>query len=384
MSKADTSDCEVWTIVVAAGSANRFGGAKLSRMLGSRSILDWSLGVASSASDGVVLVLGKDQKYDGDVKVDLTVTGGATRTESVRAGLAAVPVSAAVVCVHDAARPFATEQLFANVIASVKSGADAAVPGLALVDTVKLLATEADRVVERTLDRSRLVAVQTPQAFDARALRAAHKAAGEGTDDASLVEQMGGKVVVVVGEAKNTKVTVQEDLATMNRSLNAGSTKLRIGHGYDIHRFSEDCSRKMLLGGIYFPEVHGLVGHSDADVVCHAVIDALLSATGHGDIGQRFPDTDEQFAGADSVEMLREVSSLLSDGGWVVHNVDCTVVAEEPKLAPRRQEMQDLLTDVVGGQVSVKGKRAEGLGAIGRAEGVACWAVALVAQETPE
>lgn len=153
---------------------------------------------------------------------------------------------------------------------------------------------------------------------------------------------------------------------------------MRVGQGFDVHPFSDRPERQLVLGGVVFPDVPGLAGHSDADAVAHAVIDALLGAAGLGDIGQLFPDTDAAFAGADSMVLLAEAVRQVHDAGWAVTNVDCVVVAEKPKLSPRRAEMQTRLSDTVGGPVTVKGKRAEGLGSLGRAEGIACWAVALL------
>jgi len=156
--------------------------------------------------------------------------------------------------------------------------------------------------------------------------------------------------------------------------------EIRVGQGFDIHPFSDDPDRRMVLGGVSF-DGPGLVGHSDADAVAHAVIDSLLGAAGLGDIGQRYPDTDPAQAGADSMALLADTVAAVRGEGWEVANVDCTVVLEAPRLAPRRDEMSDALTEVVGAQVSVKGRRAEGLGAIGRREGVACFAVALLQRD---
>ena len=153
---------------------------------------------------------------------------------------------------------------------------------------------------------------------------------------------------------------------------------MRVGQGFDVHPFSDDPSRPLVLGGIAFPGERGLVGHSDADVIAHACIDALLGACGLGDVGQHFPDTDDQLKNADSIDMLTNVVRLLSEKGWRPVNIDCSVVCEAPKLSPRRDEICRRLTQTVGAPVSVKGKRAEGLGALGRGEGIACWAVALV------
>jgi 2-C-methyl-D-erythritol 2,4-cyclodiphosphate synthase len=155
---------------------------------------------------------------------------------------------------------------------------------------------------------------------------------------------------------------------------------MRIGQGFDVHRFSGDAGRPLVLGGVPFAGMAGLAGHSDGDVIAHAVTDALLGAAGLGDIGQHFPDTDPAFAGADSVGLLRQAVAAVLDAGWAPQNVDCTVVLEEPRLAPQRAAIEARLGEAVGAPVTVKGKRAEGMGALGRAEGIACFAVALVAR----
>jgi len=160
------------------------------------------------------------------------------------------------------------------------------------------------------------------------------------------------------------------------------SASIRVGQGFDIHAFSDDPARRLMLGGVEFSGERGLVGHSDADVITHAVIDAILGAAGLGDIGQLFPDTDAAYAGADSMVLLAEAMRQVTEAGWSVGNVDCVVVAERPKLAPKRAEMQTLLSAAVGAPVAVKGKRAEGLGSIGRVEGIACFTVALVERST--
>lgn len=202
----------VWTVVVAAGSGDRFGGPKQYEELGGRRLLDWALQAALAVSQGVVLVVSPDHAHRAEPAVDAVVVGGATRSASVRAGLAAVPPEAEVVVVHDAARPLASVRLFERVVAAVRAGADAAVPSVPVTDTVKEVEPASGTV--RTVDRDRLVAVQTPQAFAAAALRRAHASEPEATDDAALVEQLGGTVVLVDGEPHNLKVTHPHDLAT--------------------------------------------------------------------------------------------------------------------------------------------------------------------------
>jgi 2-C-methyl-D-erythritol 2,4-cyclodiphosphate synthase len=157
--------------------------------------------------------------------------------------------------------------------------------------------------------------------------------------------------------------------------------RVRVGQGFDIHRFSDDADRKLVLGGVVFDGERGLVGHSDADAVAHAVADALLGAAGLGDIGQHFPDSDPRWKGVDSMLLLTEVADLVRAAGWEPGNVDCKVVCERPKLAPHKAEMQKHLSDAIGAPVTVAGRRAEGLGALGRVEGIACWAVAVIERD---
>jgi len=207
----------VWAIVVAAGTGSRFGGPKQYETLGDRRVLDWSLAAARSVADGVVLAVLPDRAGDPEPGADRVVAGGASRSESVRAALAEVPPDADVVVVHDGARPLASPALFGAVVAAVREGADAAVPGLPLADTVKRVR---HGVVLTTLDRAELVAVQTPQAFTAESLRRAHaRGAMAATDDAALVEAVGGRVVVVAGEADNAKLTTAADLLTARRAV---------------------------------------------------------------------------------------------------------------------------------------------------------------------
>jgi 2-C-methyl-D-erythritol 2,4-cyclodiphosphate synthase len=191
-------------------------------------------------------------------------------------------------------------------------------------------------------------------------------------------------VVVVAGHPDNRKITEPDDLRWARQRVQGGTmhTEMRVGQGFDIHRFSTDPSRPLVLGGVVFEGTPGLHGHSDADAVAHAVTDALLGAAGLGDIGQHFPDNDPQWKGANSIELLRSAAALVRDAGWHIGNVDCSVVCEAPKLAPHRAEMQQRLSDAAGAPVTVKGRRAEGLGALGRQEGIACWANAVITRES--
>ena len=363
----------VWTIVVAAGDGTRFGRPKQYEPLAGRRVVEWALAAAREACDGVVVVVPAAYAARPEPAADVVVAGAATRSGSVRCGLAAVPDDAEVVVVHDAARPLATPALFRAAVDAVRAGAAGAVCAVPLADTVKRVEGAA---VVGTVDRTGLWAVQTPQAFRAGVLRAAHAGGAEATDDAGLVEAMGEQVVVVPGEPGNLKLTGPADL-TVAEAL-AGGPLLRVGQGYDVHAFSDDPARALVLGGVTFAGERGLAGHSDADVVVHAVADALLGAAGLGDIGVHFPDSDPAWSGADSMGLLAEVTRLVATAGWHPANVDCTVVLERPRLAPQRAAMEARLAEVVAAPVSVKAARAEGLGALGRGEGIACTAVAMV------
>jgi 2-C-methyl-D-erythritol 2,4-cyclodiphosphate synthase len=214
-------------------------------------------------------------------------------------------------------------------------------------------------------------------------LRRVHAAEGaEATDDAALVEQAGGTVVVVPGDVDNVKITHPDDLERARQRVGGGAgavvPEIRVGQGVDVHRFTDDPDRVLVLGGCTFPGERGLAGHSDADVVAHAVAEALLGAAGLGDLGEHFPDTDPRFRGADSMTLLAHVVAMVQADGWTIGNVDADVMCEAPKLAPRRAEMRERLSQVVGAPVTVAGRRAEGLGSLGRREGIACWAVAVI------
>jgi 2-C-methyl-D-erythritol 4-phosphate cytidylyltransferase/2-C-methyl-D-erythritol 2,4-cyclodiphosphate synthase len=369
-----------WAVVVAAGSGERIADGdptpKQYRRLGDRRVLDWSVGAARGACDGVVLVVLADRVTDVEPGVDVVVAGGVTRSGSVRAGLAAVPGAAEVIVVHDAARPVPLPEVWERVLGAVGDGADGAVPVVPVTDTLRARSGG-------TLDRTGVVAVQTPQAFRAGALRAAHAGEPEGTDDASLVEAAGGRVVVVDGDPANLKLTTAVDLAVAAAVLGDPAhpsvpVPVRVGHGVDVHPWSDDPDRPLVLGGVTFEGHAGLAGHSDADAVAHACTDALLGAAGLGDIGALFPDTDPRWAGADSVALLAEAAGRVRAEGWEPGNVDCTVVLDAPKIGPRRDELVAALTAAVGAPVSVKAKRTEGIGALGRGEGVVALAVAVL------
>jgi len=320
------------------------------------------------------------------------VAGGATRQESVRRGLEALAGAAdetgepgpELVLVHDAARPCASPALWRRVLESARA-TGAAVPVLPAVDCLKRV--DASGRVEATLDRERIVRVQTPQGFRWEWLWEAHRSDGGGApDDAALVEGRGRTVATVEGEPRNLKVTRPEDLRAAARALGAaeglgpGSVPAgRVGHGWDVHRLVE--GRRLVLGGVEIAHRSGLAGHSDADVLAHAITDALLGAAGLGDIGSHFPDDDPRWKDSDSLELLGRVVDLVRESGHGIANVDATVRAEEPRLAPHVEPMRHELARVLGvpvEQVSVKATTGEGVGPVGRGEAIVAEAVALL------
>ncbi len=367
----------VAAVVVAGGRGTRFGSAKQFAQLGDESVSAHSVRRARSVASLVVLVTPDGYAGNGE-GADIVVTGGDTRAASVRAGLAQCG-DADIVVVHDAARPLATAQLFLAVVQAVLDGADAAVPGLAITDTVKGVKGDGDtRIILATVPRDGLVTVQTPQAFKHELLTRAHAGSPDATDDAALVEALGARVVVVPGEEANIKITRPDDLDKAGRSERRPS--LRVGHGIDVHRISDDPSRVLMLGLVPIANAPGLVGHSDADVATHALCDALLGAANLGDLGRHFPDGDPNFAGVASRQLLEATLALLDEAGFRVASADVTIIAERPKLAPHMAAMSTALSALVGVPVSVKATTAEGLGALGRFEGIGATAVVLVEQ----
>lgn len=324
----------------------------------------------------------------GASKVLEVVPGGATRMESVRAGLAAAPADSTVILVHDGARPLVSSQLIDEVIDRLECdrSLDGVVVGHPSYDSLKVV--DAHGHVSGSADRAAIWAAQTPQVFRTEALRKAYDRAGvegwEGTDDASIVERAGGQVVMHAGPRDNIKVTVPEDLLAVDRLLRARGGELavesmRIGLGYDVHGFADD--RPLVLGGVSIPWGRGLAGHSDADVLVHALMDAILGAMREGDIGGLFPDTDPQYAGISSIDLLNRVAHLMRTKGYELHDADTVLVLEEPKIAPYREAMRSTIAEALGvdvQHVGVKATTTEKLGFTGRGEGVAAHAVVLV------
>jgi 2-C-methyl-D-erythritol 4-phosphate cytidylyltransferase/2-C-methyl-D-erythritol 2,4-cyclodiphosphate synthase len=337
----------------------------------------------------VAIGAGDDALYSrtiagGHFKLTPPVTGGDTRQHSVLLGLQALaPYAPDRVLIHDAVRPFVTADIVDRVLKALAetSGAIAAVR---LADTLKR-ADAHDRIAA-TLERDGLWRAQTPQAFRFTDILAAHQmvaAAGRAdfTDDAAIAEWAGLAVTLVDGSEANRKLTTAEDLA-MVQGENAGIMDVRTGQGFDVHRFTP--GDHLWLCGVRIAHTHALAGHSDADVGLHALTDALLGAIGDGDIGEHFPDTDPEWAGADSLELLRAVVGRVGDARHAVTHVDATVVMERPKLGAHKAEIRSSLAAAIGipvERVNVKASTGEGMGFVGRGEGVAALAVVTLTRD---
>ena len=394
----------VTAIILAAGRGKRMNSSinKVFLLLNGQPILLHSVLTFSACPevDNLVVVAAPDEvdlvenmlnSLTG-IKTWKVVSGGSERQYSIANALKAMPQATDIVLVHDGARPLVNTQCINSVIqaAIVHQAAVVAVP---VKDTIKTVNDSG--TVTGTPERHTLWNIQTPQGFNAHILRQAYERAAQdgylGTDDASLVERIGTSVKIVVGCYENIKVTTPEDLiiaealmkyknsAVFNKECEA-KNMVRFGMGYDVHKLVE--GRKLILGGVEVPYVYGLDGHSDADVLLHGITDALLGAAALGDIGKHFPDTDMKYKGVSSIILLERVREIIAEHGYIVNNIDATIVAERPKLAPYIAEMNRRIATALQveiGQVNVKATTTEGLGFAGKGAGIAAYAVASIA-----
>lgn len=379
-------------MVAAAGGSTRMGQPKQHILLNGLPVLLRTLLTLqqTEAVDEILLIARREDHatfaslaaQHGVKKLQQIVEGGATRQQSVAAGLAALPSHATLVGIHDGARPLVTPQAVTAVIEAAARTGGAAL-AVVVKDTLKR-ADDAGAVVGTT-DRQNLWRVQTPQVFHRDTFCAAmEKALEKGldlTDDCQIYEQTGHRVQLVPGEESNLKLTTPEDISLAKALLVSQKEipSMRIGHGYDVHRLVE--GRPLILGGVTIPWEKGLLGHSDADVLTHAVMDALLGAAALGDIGGLFPDTDPAYAGADSIALLTRVMALIHEKGYALNNLDVTVLAQQPKLKPHIAAMRLRLADaccVPVERISIKATTEEGLGFTGSGEGMAAHAVCLL------
>lgn len=369
-------------IIPAAGASRRMQGAnKLFMSIAGQPVLTRTLLSLKGLVDEFIILCkaGEEDEYRKAIAGAITeytlIPGGNTRQDSVYAGL--LLSKGDYVLIHDGCRPLASRELIQSVIAAAKSQG-AAIPATPVTDTIKVVEGGA---VQGTMDRRTLAAVQTPQVFSRALLLAAYEQASpatkaKATDDAFLVEQLGQPVTVVPGEDTNIKITYPKDIFTLGVSKEI----IRTGLGYDVHRFA--AARKLILGGITIPFSRGLLGHSDADVLIHAVIDALLGAAGLGDIGTHFPDSDQKWAGADSRCLLARVGEMLAAKSMRIINIDGVIIAQAPRLSPYFFEMEASIAGALGidaGQVNIKASTTEGLGFIGHGEGIAAQSICTIA-----
>ncbi len=367
-------------LLVAAGTGSRFGAdtPKQFRSLAGRPVIRHAADAFTAAGMLIQPVGDTAPITEALAGIDHLppVPGGATRQDSVRAGLEALARHAPdIVMVHDAARPVIPDGTFQALIAALATH-KGAIPAVPVPDTLK---RGNAGTIAGTVSRDGLYRAQTPQAFDFQTLLALHRTAGPGaTDDASILEAAGLPVALVPGHDDNIKLTYPEDMLRLERILTPMLSP-RVGTGYDVHVLVED--RKLILCGIEVPHERGLSGHSDADVGIHALCDAIYGALAEGDIGRHFPPSENQWKDADSARFLRHAAGRIAARGGVLANVDVTLICERPKITPHAPAMIARLADLLAvdaGRVSVKATTTERLGFTGRMEGIACQAVATI------
>lgn len=377
----------VWCILISGGSGLRMGcdGSKTLLPLCGKPALCRALRTLRRHCDGVVLVHRPQDEKDiraalerANLSVERFAPGGCDRQESVQNGLKQLPDDCSIVLVHDGARPLVDDDTIVHVLADVRAYGTG-IASTPVTDTIKQV--HPDETVASTPERAQLRAVQTPQGFSRTLLDRAHREVKQRcTDDAALVEALGVPVHLSRGSARNIKLTTPEDITLAEMYL-SGSP--RIGHGYDAHRLVEE--RALVLGGVTIPYEKGLLGHSDADVLLHALTDALLGAAALGDIGKHFPDRDPKYRGISSLLLLKEAAKLLYENGYAPMNVDVTVIAQRPRLADYIPRMRENIADALVlpvSCVSVKATTTEGMGFEGAGEGISAHAVAMICTVT--
>ena len=389
----------IWAIIVAAGKGSRLAQVTNTAkqfLLWKNAPLYWHSVLTFARSpylQGIVLVLPEHCLDEETAKIALrqhqealgipllTCAGGCERRDSVRHGLETLPAEVSHVLIHDAARPFVSAALLANVCQALLNGAKAVIPGLAVSDTIKEVE---NGCVVKTLERDRLVQVQTPQGFVRDLLYLAHSQNREAavTDDASLVEALGIPVMTVAGEETNVIITRPCDLQLLSGESRPSGYCL--GQGYDVHRFGG--TRPLLLGGVPIATELTIEAHSDGDVLLHALMDALLGCAALGDIGDHFPDTDPRYSGISSAVLLDRVLSLLSQKKLVPLHLDATVIAQKPRIAPYKEQIRKNLCRLLAldcDAVNIKATTEEKLGFTGRMEGIKASCVVLCSKQNP-
>lgn len=374
---------KVALLIPAAGSGERFGAPipKALVQLNGRTLIEHAvLNLGPIASQIIVAApAGYEEKFREILGDAVTVvTGGSTRTKSVKIALESINPEIEYVLVHDAARPLASGELGKRVIAALAAGDVAVIPALNVADTIKEV--DASNYVVSTPNRERLRAVQTPQGFARETLVKAHMQNIEATDDGALVEAMRGKVKLIEGEIRALKITNPEDLASALKYLiPASASDIRTGVGVDAHAFSADPKRELWLAGLHWENEIGVDGHSDGDVAAHTICDALFAAANLGDLGSNFGTSKPEYAGASGERLLSETFKLVSAAGFEIQNVAVQIVGNRPKIGPRRVDAISKISQALGGaQVSVSATTTDGLGLTGEGKGIGAIATALI------
>lgn len=373
----------VAVIIPAGGSGERLG-AKIPKalvQLGGKTLIEHAVANMSPIANQIIVAAPKgfELEFQTLLGSEVTVvTGGATRTLSVKRALDEVDTENEFVLVHDAARPLASTELALRIIDSLRAGERAVIPGLTVADTIKRI--DDDNYVTKTPTRSKLRVIQTPQGFTRKLLMKAHSSADDFTDDASLVEDRGVAVKVINGEERALKITTLLDLVSAEQILfPVMDAEMRVGIGTDAHAFSRDPSRAMWLAGILWPKEIGVDGHSDGDVAAHSICDALLSAASLGDLGSNFEVDDPKYAGASGAQLLGETLQRVHSAGYTINNVSVQIVGNRPKIAGRRAEAAHALSEALGGApVSLSATTTDGLGFTGQGLGLSAIATALL------
>jgi len=373
----------VAVIIPAGGSGERLG-AKIPKalvQLAGKTLIEHAVAQMAPVASQIIVAApaGYEEQFQQLLGSEVTVvTGGLTRTLSVKKALAHVDKGNEFILVHDAARALASTDLALRVIDSLRAGEKAVIPGLPVVDTIKRVDT--DNYVTKTPTRSKLRAIQTPQGFARKVLIKAHSSADDVTDDAGLVEDRGVDVKVILGEDRALKITTMSDLEIAHKYLiSESSNQIRVGIGTDAHAFSSDPSRSMWLAGLLWPNEIGVDGHSDGDVAAHAICDALFSASGLGDLGSNFGTSDPKYSGASGSQLLAEALERVQAAGFSINNVAVQIVGNRPKIGPRRAEAIATLSKALGGvPVSVSATTTDGLGFTGEGRGISAIATALL------